>query len=390
MAIARMPGHLQLSWSEGFINMPADGVELDALAVGLPQGPACSPKTGLTHWIYAPASEDKMTEPQSHGLYVVCALYKFVSLPDFEQLRQPLLDAMLAHDVKGTLLLAQEGINGTVAGSRDGIDAVLAHLRSDPRLADLSTKESFDTVEPFYRTKVKLKKEIVTMGVEGIDPRRVVGTYVKPQDWNALISDPDVVLIDTRNDYEVEIGTFKNALNPRTTTFREFPRYVEENLDPEKHRKVAMFCTGGIRCEKSTAYLKEQGFDEVYHLEGGILQYLEDVPEAQSLWEGECFVFDNRVTVNHQLQKGHFDQCHACRRPISEEDKQSEHYKPGVSCHHCYNEHGAEQIARYAQREKQIQLARQRGETHIGGDQRRLIRERRAAKLAKKNAQREE
>lgn len=319
--------------------------------------------------------------------YVVCTLYKFVSLPDYEQRRQPLLDFMLAHEVKGTLLLAQEGINGTVAGSRESIDALLDWLRRDPRLKDLSWKESFDTVEPFYRTKVKLKKEIVTMGIEGIDPRKVVGTYVKPQDWNTLISDPDVVLIDTRNDYEVNIGTFRGAINPRTSTFREFPQYVKENLDPQKHRKVAMFCTGGIRCEKATAYLKEQGFDEVYHLEGGILQYFQDVPQEQSLWEGECFVFDNRVTVNHHLQKGHFDQCHACRRPISEDDKQSPHYTPGVSCHHCYNEHDPVQIARFKQREKQMQLAKKRGERHIGANQLKVRLERRAEKLARKNAQ---
>lgn len=329
-----------------------------------------------------------MINENTHAPYVVCALYKFVSLPDYEQLRQPLLDFMLAHDVKGTLLLAQEGINGTVAGSRAGIDALLAYLRCDPRLQDLSWKESFDTIEPFYRTKVKLKKEIVTMGVEGIDPRRVVGTYVKPRDWNALIADPDVLLVDTRNDYEVEIGTFRGAVNPKTKTFREFPEYVKQHLDPQKHKKVAMFCTGGIRCEKSTAYLKEQGFNEVYHLEGGILQYLQDVPPEQSLWEGECFVFDNRVTVNHLLQKGNFDQCHACRRPISEDDKKSAYYVPGVSCHHCYDEHNPEQIARYRQREKQMQLAKKRGERHIGSNQLRVRQERRAEKLARKNAQR--
>lgn len=319
--------------------------------------------------------------------YVVCALYKFVSLPDFEALRQPLLDFMLEHEVKGTLLLASEGLNGTVAGSRQGIDALLDYLRRDPRLQDLSWKESYDTIEPFYRTKVKLKKEIVTMGVEGIDPRQVVGTYVKPKDWNALISSPDVVLVDTRNDYEVEIGTFQGAINPNTTTFREFPDYVKKNLEPQKHKKVAMFCTGGIRCEKSTAYLKEQGFEEVYHLEGGILQYLQDVPPEQSLWQGECFVFDNRVTVNHLLQKGNFDQCHACRRPISEADKQSAHYTPGVSCHHCYDEHNPEQIARYQQREKQMQLAKKRGERHIGSNQLQVRQQRRAEKLARKNAQ---
>lgn len=321
---------------------------------------------------------------------VVCALYEFATLENIELLRQPLLDVMLAHDVKGTLLLAQEGINGTIAGSRDGIDAVLAHLRSDSRLANVDCKESFDESQPFYRTKVKLKKEIVTLGVEGIDPKRVVGTYIKPQDWNALISDPDVVLVDTRNDYEVEIGTFKGALDPKTKTFREFPQYVAANLDKTKHKKVAMFCTGGIRCEKSTAYLKEQGFDEVYHLEGGILKYLEQVPQEESLWQGECFVFDNRVTVDHQLQKGHFDQCHACRRPITEDDKRSRHYQAGVSCHHCYDEYSEEQKQRFAQREKQISLAKKRGEQHIGGDQRTLIEHRRKHKLASKNAQREQ
>jgi len=330
-----------------------------------------------------------MTQSPSAPI-VVCALYKFVTLENFQQLRQPLLDVMLQQDVKGTLLLAEEGINGTIAGSRLGIDAVLNHLRSDPRLAQLDSKESFDDMQPFYRTKVKLKKEIVTMGVAGIDPKRVVGTYVKPKDWNALISDPDVILVDTRNDYEVEIGTFQGALDPKTKTFREFPQYVADNLDKNRHKKVAMFCTGGIRCEKSTAYMKEQGFDEVYHLEGGILKYLEEVPQAESLWQGECFVFDNRVTVDHQLQKGNFDQCHACRRPITEDDKHSPHYQAGVSCHHCYDEYSTEQKQRFSQREKQIQLARKRGEEHLGGDQRSLIAERREAKLAQKNAQREQ
>ena len=223
--------------------------------------------------------------------FVVCALYHFVILEDFESLRGPLHKVMDDNDVKGTLLLAKEGINGTIAGTREGVDVVLTWLRKDQRLANLDTKESFDTVVPFYRTRVKLKKEIVTMGIDTIDPNHIVGTYVNAKDWNALISDPEVLLIDTRNEYEVEIGTFKNAVNPSTETFREFPKYAEKHLDPKKHKKVAMFCTGGIRCEKSTAYLKSQGFDEVYHLEGGILKYLEQVPAEKSLWEGECFVF---------------------------------------------------------------------------------------------------
>lgn len=297
---------------------------------------------------------------------VVCALYKFVTLDDFQAKKQPLLDFMLKNEIRGTLLLAKEGINGTVAGSRDAINGLLDYLRQDPRLAEISYKESYTDSSPFMRSRVKLKNEIVTMGVEGIDPKRVVGTYVKPTEWNQLISASDVLLVDTRNDYEVQVGTFKNAVNPKTDSFREFPEYVKSHLDPNKHKKVAMFCTGGIRCEKSTAYLKEQGFEEVYHLEGGILKYLEEVPAEQSLWEGECFVFDDRVTVNHQLEKGDYDQCHACRLPITEEDKQSPLYQKGVSCPRCYHQTTDDQKRRFAEREKQIQLARLRGEAHIG------------------------
>lgn len=319
---------------------------------------------------------------------VVCAMYKFVTLDDYQELRQPLFDEMTRLGVKGTLLLAKEGINGTIAGSREGIDGVLAWLNNDPRIAGIIYKESFEDSNPFYRTKVKLKKEIVTMGVNGIDPKHIVGTYVKPQDWNALISRDDVVLIDTRNDYEYDVGTFEGAVNPHTKTFRELPQYVAENLDPAKHKKVAMFCTGGIRCEKSTAYLKEQGFEEVYHLEGGILKYLEEVPEEQTMWKGECFVFDNRITVNHKLEKGEYDACHACRRPILEEDKQRPEYEQGISCHHCINEYTDEQRERFRERERQIQLAKERGETHIGDELAEVIAQRRAAKQAFKEAQR--
>ncbi|PID45762.1 MAG: hypothetical protein CSB47_07410 [Proteobacteria bacterium] len=320
---------------------------------------------------------------------VVCALYKFVTLDKFANLRQPLLETMLANGVRGTLLLAQEGINGTIAGSREGIDAVLNFLKTDPRLAALDSKESYTDEIPFKRTKVKLKKEIVTMGVEGIDPKRVVGTYVDPKDWNALISDPDVLLIDTRNNYEYQVGTFKNAINPNTDSFRQFPAYISENVLPKKPKKVAMFCTGGIRCEKSTAYLKEQGIDEVYHLKGGILKYLENVDESESLWQGECFVFDDRVTVNHQLERGHYDQCHACRLPITEEDKRSDKYQPGVSCPSCYDRISAEKRARFAERERQIQLAKQRGEEHIGGGVACRIEQARLKKLAARKRQRE-
>ncbi len=300
--------------------------------------------------------------------YIVCALYHFVILDDFESMRDPLYNNMIENCVKGTLLLAKEGINGTISGTREGVDAVLDYLRNDPRLEKLDTKESLDNQIPFYRTRVKLKKEIVTMGIDTIDPKEIVGTYVKPQDWNTLISDPDVLLVDTRNDYEVAIGTFKDAVNPNTESFRQFPKYVEENLDKHKHKKVAMFCTGGIRCEKSTAYLKTQGFEEVYHLEGGILKYLEEVPADESLWQGECFVFDNRVSVNHDLEKGIYDQCHACRMPITEDDKQHEFFIHGVSCHHCHDETSELQKQRYKERQRQIELAHQRGEDHIGGN----------------------
>ena len=312
--------------------------------------------------------------------YIVCAMYKFVTLDNYEAMRQPLLDTMESNGIKGTLLLAHEGINGTISGTREGIDALLAYLNSDSRINPISFKESLHEEQPFYRTKVKLKKEIVTMGVEGIDPRRTVGTYVKPKDWNALISDPEVTVIDTRNEYEIEIGTFKNAIDPKTETFREFPEYVARELDPTKHKKVAMFCTGGIRCEKSTAYLKEQGFEEVYHLEGGILQYLEDVPKEESLWEGDCFVFDNRVAVNHDLQKSKYDQCYACRLPITEEDKQSDKYEPGVSCPHCYGTHTEEQIARFREREKQVNLAKMRRQEHVGTEARLLMEQKREEK----------
>ncbi|MBQ4890920.1 rhodanese-related sulfurtransferase [Shewanella sp. MMG014] len=320
---------------------------------------------------------------------VVCALYKFVALPHYEAIRAPLLDKMESSEIRGTLLLAKEGINGTVAGSQQAIDGLLEWLATQDGLADIVYKLSFDDNMPFYRTKVKLKKEIVTMGVEGIDPREVVGTYVKPKDWNQLISDPEVLLVDTRNDYEVQIGTFKNAVNPVTETFREFPEYVKENLDPNKHKKVAMFCTGGIRCEKSTAYLKEQGFDEVYHLEGGILKYLEEVKPEQSLWEGECFVFDNRVAVNHQLEKGVYDQCNACRMPITQEEMQTDAYVQGVSCPHCIDKISDEQRQRFIERERQVQLAKQRGEAHIGSEVKQVIAQRRKQKETQKQAQNE-
>ena len=329
-----------------------------------------------------------MTPGQSQ--IVVCALYKFVTLERFQDLRQPLLKVMEYNNIRGTLLLASEGINGTVAGSRKGIDTLMTWFEKDGRLSNIVTKESFEASNPFYRTKVKLKKEIVTMGVEGIDPKQLVGTYVKPKDWNALIADPDVIVVDTRNDYEVQVGTFEGALNPNTTSFREFPQYVSDHLDPKTNKKVAMFCTGGIRCEKSTAYLKEQGFDEVYHLQGGILKYLEEVPEEQTLWQGECFVFDDRVTVNHQLEKGQYDQCHACRLPITKEEQASDKYIEGISCPHCFDQHTPQQRERFKERQHQMQLAKQRGEAHMGADAIDTIAARREAKAQQKKIQRDQ
>lgn len=320
----------------------------------------------------------------------VCALYHFVKLPHYADLKAPLLARMENNEVRGTLLLAHEGINGTVAGSRAAIDDLLSFLTQMPEFKDLSWKLSYDEAMPFYRSRVKLKKEIVTMGIEDIDPNHIVGTYIEPKDWNDVISDPDVTVIDTRNEYEVNIGTFQHAQNPHTTSFREFPKYVQDNLDPTRQKKVAMFCTGGIRCEKSTAYLKALGFEDVYHLKGGILKYLEEIPEEASLWQGECFVFDNRVTVNHQLEPGSFEQCHACRMPITEADMTSNAYQKGVSCPHCIDQHNESQKARFRERQHQVRLSQARGESHIGTDARIAQQQHKAAKAAVKHQQREQ
>ncbi|WP_372722533.1 rhodanese-related sulfurtransferase [Novipirellula sp.] len=291
---------------------------------------------------------------------VVAALYRFVSLPDYVELKPRVLAEMTACKVRGTLLLATEGINGTIAGSREGIDTLLSMLRSDPRLADLDVKESYCDEIPFKRSRVRLKKEIVTLGVDGIDPNDSVGTYVDPERWNDLISDPDVVLIDTRNDYEVAIGTFEGAANPDTHTFREFPDYVDNHLDPEKHTKVAMFCTGGIRCEKSTALLKQRGFKEVYHLRGGILKYLEQVPKEESRWNGECFVFDERVAVGHGLSVSEHVLCFACGWPVDTDAQQHADYKPGIHCPQCVDKISDEQKRRFAERQRQVEQAKQK------------------------------
>ncbi|CAN4273154.1 COG1054 Predicted sulfurtransferase [Methylophilaceae bacterium] len=302
--------------------------------------------------------------------YLIAALYKFVGLPNYADLQVPIHAACDTHNIKGTLLLAAEGINGTIAGLPDDIKAVLHFLRTDAlfegKLAALDHKESYAYKHPFYRMKVKLKKEIVTMGVPSVNPDNTVGTYVKPDDWNALIADPDVIVLDTRNDYEVHIGTFKGAINPKTTTFREFPEYVAQNLDKTKHKKIAMFCTGGIRCEKASSYMLEQGFEKVYHLQGGILKYLETVPEETSLWQGECFVFDQRVAVKHGLEVGDFDQCYACRMPLSPDELKSPQYTAGISCPHCYDSLTEDKKKSLTERQKQVILAKKRGQTHIG------------------------
>ena len=306
-------------------------------------------------------------------MFSVCALYKFVRLDDFEEIQNPLKLFLESLNIRGTLLLAKEGINGTISGDKDNILKAIDHLQSDKRFRELEIKYSYSKKPPFKRLKVKLKKEIVTLGVSDIDPKNSNGTYVKPSDWNELINDPDVILIDTRNNYEFEIGSFRGSINPHTETFREFPSYTKNNLEKYRDKKIAMFCTGGIRCEKSTAYLKSKGFKNVFHLQGGILKYLEEVNEEESLWEGECFVFDDRVAVKHNLELGKYDQCHACRFPITEDDKMHPHYEKGASCPRCYGTKDSSQVSRYREREKQIKLSKQRGEEHLGDDASQLI-----------------
>jgi UPF0176 protein len=298
--------------------------------------------------------------------FLTAALYKFVELSDFADLRAPLLTCCEANQVVGTILLAEEGINGTIAGTPENVYAVLAFLRSDARFADLVHKESRSPKPPFYRLKVRLKREIVTLGVPDINPSQMAGQYVKPEEWNKLLDDPDVVVVDVRNDYEVSIGTFKGAINPQTKSFSELPEWVEQETALHHKPKVAMFCTGGIRCEKSTAFLRKVGFDEVYHLEGGILKYLEIVPEAESRWEGECFVFDERVTVGQGLKPGDYELCRGCGHPISPEDRTSELFVIGVSCPYCYGTKTEAQKQGLSERQRQVELANSRNQKHIG------------------------
>lgn len=298
-------------------------------------------------------------------MIIIAALYHFTRFDDPAALREPLLTLCVAEGVRGSLLLAKEGVNGTIAGPRAGIDAVLAALRALPGCAGLEHKESYSEKMPFRRVKIKLKREIVTMGQPDVDPLARVGSYIAPQDWNALINEPDVVLIDTRNDYEVGIGTFEGAIDPDIRSFREFPKWWEDNRDAFRGKRVAMFCTGGIRCEKSTNYLLGQGVNEVFHLKGGILKYLEEVPTEASQWNGECYVFDGRVSVGHGLVPGDYDSCHACRRPISAADKARPEYERGACCHHCVNEYSQTDRDRFRERQRQLDLARARGEPHF-------------------------
>jgi len=297
---------------------------------------------------------------------LAAAFYKFVELKDFRSLREPLLALCEARNVKGTILLAEEGVNGTIAGAPEDVREVLAYLRRDSRLANLAHKESYAKEPPFYRMKVRLKKEIVTLGVPGVSPTKQVGKYLKPAEWNRLLEDPNVVLIDTRNDYEVRIGTFKGAIDPKTKSFSELPTWVRDQAALNGKPKVAMFCTGGIRCEKSTAFMLSEGFSEVYHLEGGILKYLEEVPPDQSRWEGECFVFDERVSVGHGLKVGNYELCRSCREPVGDEERASPLFERGVSCPRCHGTRNEAEAASLRERQRQVDLAKARNDAHIG------------------------
>jgi len=299
-------------------------------------------------------------------MIVIAALYHFTDLPDVEVVHSNLKRLCTDLKMKGILLLAPEGINGTVGGTRDAIDTFLMTLKSDARFTGLTYKESFAEEMPFYRLKVRLKSEIVTLRMPEANPNKIVGTYVDPKDWNALISDPDVVVLDTRNDYEVKIGAFKNTVNPKIDVFVEFPNYVREKLGAPKSKKIAMFCTGGIRCEKASAFMKLEGYEEVYHLKGGILKYLEEIPQEESLWEGACFVFDQRVSVGHGLIQGDYKPCYGCRMPLSPEERLSSHYIEGIQCHHCHDKLSEKSILGNYERQRQILLAKSKQKSHIG------------------------
>ena len=306
-------------------------------------------------------------------MFLTIAFYQFVSLKNIDQLQVFILKFCQKNSIKGTILLASEGINGTISGDEKKIQKFIEFIKEDSffknNFKNIEHKESWASKNPFYRMKVRLKKEIVALGVEGVSPAKMVGQYVNPEDWNALIKDPNTIVIDTRNNYEVDIGTFKNSINPHTDSFREFPTFVKKNLKDNKQKKVAMFCTGGIRCEKATSLMLEKGFEDVYHLKGGILKYLENIPKEKSLWEGECFVFDQRVAVTHGLDEGQYDQCYACRHPLSPEELESDQYSKGISCPYCFNKLSDKKKAGVTERQKQIMLSKSKGVNHIGDNQ---------------------
>ena len=298
--------------------------------------------------------------------YQIVAFYKFVSFSDYGSRQSEILKFCIEKNIRGTILLAEEGINGTIVGTKTNIHQFLLFLKSDSRFSDIKHKESYSDKIPFNRMKVKIKKEIVTLGQPNINPDKRSGVRVDPKDWNSLITDPNTVIVDTRNEYEYQIGTFENAISPKTTNFREFPNFVKQKLNSKKNKKFAIFCTGGIRCEKASIYMLNQGFKNVYQLNGGILKYLEEIDRDKTLWQGECFVFDSRVSVDYELAKGKYEQCYACRRPLSKEDLHSKSYKKGVACHHCINEKSDNQRARFSERQRQVELAEKRNQKHIG------------------------
>jgi len=299
---------------------------------------------------------------------IVVTFYQFIELDNLEQLRDRARDKAQSLNIKGTILLATEGINVTIAGEQENINQFLEFLQQDKRFVDLNPKLSYSETQPFHRLKVKIKPEIITMGMDDLQPKIQTGQHVDPEMWNEIICDPEVLVIDTRNEYEYKVGTFQNAISPQTDKFREFPEFVDHYLDPNQHKKIAMFCTGGVRCEKASAYLLEQGFDEVYQLNGGVLNYLQTVPSEESLWQGECFVFDSRVAVNDNLETGNHQMCYGCRHPLSEADRHSEKYQPGICCPYCYDDLTKQQRDRFAERWRQQQLAKQRNEKHVGAD----------------------
>lgn len=302
---------------------------------------------------------------------LVAALYKFVEIDDLLSLQSNLYEICEKNNIMGTILIANEGINGTISGKTNEINQTISLLKSDKRFANIEIKYSSTNKQPFHRMKVRLKKEIVTIGLPEINPNKKVGTYVKPEDWNDLISDPNVIVIDTRNKYETKIGSFQNALDPETSSFREFPDWVKKFKSSKENanKKIAMFCTGGIRCEKASSLMKEEGFEDVYHLQGGILKYLETIDKENSLWNGECFVFDQRVCLTDELEVGSYKMCFACRMPITEEEMQNEKYIEGISCIYCYDKTTKEKKERFGSRQRQILLAKERGEKHLGGKQ---------------------